>query len=250
MTTPTPRPLIVYAGHQDDELLWSWLVIVHHLLVGRRVIVVLATDGSTTTALDMLNGQRASGWWPTSWHRPAPGYEQYAPLTTADVAASRDAEMTDSCLQLGILPEDIRLETDWRQPTLTPERARELILRYHREYPDAGHYATWWGDTDPTHAALGEALRGLVRDGTLTDARWLVRRTQATSAEAVAAGVVQYTAPDDVKAEALRRARAGLECYRAWAPRAGRFAVGYHSVSTEMEAVRQGAPNWIIRTAN
>lgn len=246
MSTPSPRPLIVYAGHQDDAELWSWLIIVHHLMVGRRVIVVLATDGSTTSALHMLTGTRASGWWPTNWHRP--DTEGYEPPTVDQLVASRDAEMVDSCLQLGIAPEDIRLETEWRQPTLTPERARELILRYHQQYPDAGHYATWWGDTDPAHAALGEALRGLARDRTLTDARWVVRRTQATSAEAIAAGAVQYTAPDDVKAEALRRARAAMECYRAWAPRAGRYAVGYHSVSTEMEHVRQGAPNWIIRT--
>ncbi|WP_228974937.1 hypothetical protein [Streptomyces sp. DH12] len=246
MSTPTTRPLIVYAGHQDDAELWSWLIIVHHLLVGRRVIVVLATDGSTSTALPMLAGTRASGWWPKNWHQPdAEGYES---PTVTQLVASRDAEMVDSCLQLGIAPEDIRLEAGWREAALTPERARELILRYHQQYPTAGHYTTWWGDTDPAHAALGEALRGLTRDGTLTDARWVVRRTQATSAEAVAAGVVQYTTPDDVRVEALRRVRASLECYRAWAPRQGRYAVGYHSVSTEMEAVRQGAPNWIIRT--
>ncbi|MEV8151354.1 hypothetical protein AB0R11_01600 [Streptomyces fradiae] len=249
MSTPAPRPLIVYAGHQDDETLWSWLIIVHHLLVGRRVIVVLATDGSTSSVLSMLHGTRASGWWPPNWHYPAPGgREGYEPPTVEQLVASRDAEMVDACLQLGIAPQDIRLETDWRQPTLTPDRARELIERYHQEHPDAGHYATWWGDTDPAHAALGDALRGLVQDGTLTDARWVVRRTQATTPEAVAAGVVQYTTPDDVRAEALRRARAAIECYRAWAPRQARYAVGYHSVSTEMEAVRQGAPNWIIRS--
>ncbi|WP_228979729.1 PIG-L family deacetylase [Streptomyces sp. DH12] len=240
---PTGRPVVFLIPHADDELLWMWLIIAHHVLAGRHVVAVLASDGASSTVHAALNGTRANGWWPASWHYPAPGHERYAPLTTEDFVAGRDAEFVDSCVALGVHPDDIHLTAEWRQTEISEERARELILWYHALYPDAGFYTTWWGDSDPNHAALGRALRGLVLDGTLTDARWAVRRAQGPTAP----GAVEYVVAADIRAQALRMARCAAQAYRAWAPERGRYAIGYHSVPGEFAAVESGGPVWIVK---
>lgn len=238
---PTGRRLYLYPPHQDDDVLWAGQVIAHHALVGREVHLVLGTDGSTSAMRYALNGEETNGWW-GGYHYPSrEGIP--APLSPEDFAAARDREFLRAARQLGVTPDRVHLRTDTRASSITVDEAKALILSFEALTPGAGHYTTHWTDPDPNHAALGTALRQLALDGTVTDARWVVRRSQIGSV----AGAVEYVVPSAYAAQARLMAKQATRCYGAWAPPEA-YAIGYHSVQTDMDWAASGASNWIVKT--
>lgn len=225
----TGRAVDFFTGHQDDEIVTLGKALAHHVYAEREANLILATDGSTTGARDVLNGQKASGWWGGT-HDPE--IEGYAELTPADIAAARDREYVGSGLQHGIPLERIHLNKEHRGPTLDVDQAMALIIRRREESPDAGIYTHHWDDIDDTHAALGTALKELHTRSPLdwADVRWMVRPEQVGEIP----GAMPYGVPasyaDKVRVLMTRAAR----CYAAWAPQQGRFAVGYHSVGLSL----------------
>lgn len=239
----TGRAVVVYVAHQDDETLWFWMMIAHHVLAGRTVIIVLGTDGSTSTIIKSINGETSNGWW-GGYHYPA--REQYpAPLSPQQFAEARDREFVNAGVQLGVRVENVRLEIGTRKSTISVTEAEQLIRRYQAEYPDAGHYTHWWGDTDPNHSAMGTALRNLALEepDKFFDCRWMVRRTQGPTAP----GAVEYVVPSTLKAQVLHMGRCAAQAYSAWGPLQNLFAIGYHSVPSEFAAVEQGQSTWIVK---
>lgn len=239
----TGRPVIFYAPHQDDETLFMGQVIAHHALAGRDVHVVLGSDGSTSRIRNALNGLEGNAWWGGSHY---PEREFYSTLSTADFAAARDRELVAACGQLGVQPGNIHLELGTRGPTIDVPGAEALIRRYDDLYPDAGHYSMWWGDGDPTHKALGTALRNLAvsEPGTFNDCRWMVRTDQIASS-----GSVPYALPATTAATIQRMARRAGWAYRSWAPQQGLFAIGYHSVGPSyFDEVERGDALHIVKS--
>ncbi|MFH9552827.1 PIG-L family deacetylase [Streptomyces sp. NPDC017435] len=248
--SPTGRPFIWFEPHQDDGLLWAWKILTHHALAGRQVHVVLATDGSASRIRRVLNGDASNRYW--GRHYPErEGYGHLTPMSPKAFAKARDRELKAACGPLGIVPENLHLELNWRQPKIDVTRARELITRYADLYPDAGLCTMWWGDTDPCHSALGTALRQLhladpVRFG---DCRWAVRRQQGPTAP----GAVPYRIPPQFAATAHQMAKNACLAYSSWAPGEteddGMYAIGLHSVGSDLAAVKRGEPNWVVETA-
>lgn len=239
----TGRPWIWYEPHQDDLSLWFPQGVSHHVLAGRQVHIVSASDGSTSAMRAALNGEESNGWW-GGHHFPArEGIP--APLSPADFAAGRDRELLQAAVQLGVRPENVHLELGWRGATITVAQAEALIRRYEDLYPGAGHYTMHWDDPDPTHAALGQALRNLAlaEPDTFKDCRWIVR----TSEVGTVAGAVEYIVPAALKAQTFHMARCAAKAFGAWAP-PERYAIGQHSVPADFAAVGQGRSEWIVKT--
>lgn len=251
---PGEWPIVFYVPHQDDDLVFMWLVIIHHILAGRRVIIVLCSDGSTSKIRDALNGKTSNGYWPGGWHYP--DREGIPYLDPQAFARARDREFVAGLLAMGVREEDIYLERDTRGPTLNVDQAKERILKFAALYPKAGHYTMWWGDQDVTHSALGTALRQLATSTDpatrLADCRWIVRRSEGPTAP----GAVQYTVPADVREKAHNLALCAIEAYRSFVPdlepdpekNRGRYAVGPHSVAADFAAVEADGPVWIVKT--
>lgn len=236
---PTGRPLFFHEPHQDDAALWAAQILAHHALVGREVHIVSATDGSTSTIRHALNGQESNGWW-KGYHYPEREGIPY--LTPELFAAARDRELITSSIQLGVPAERVHLREGQRGPYISLAEAEALILQYEAMAPGSGHFTTWWGDTDPTHATMGQALLNLRRAGKVTDARWVVRRAQASSAP----GAVHYDAGPYAQ-QCRDMAWRACEAYGSWDP-PHTYAIGMHSVPREFEWAMSGAPNVIVRT--
>lgn len=247
MTDPVPlatgRPWIWYEPHQDDLSLWFPQGVSHHVLAGREVHIVSASDGSTSAILRAINGTESNGWW-GGYHYPSrEGIP--APLSPADFAAGRDRELLQAAVQLGVRPENVHLELDWRGATLTVAQAEALIRRYEDLYPGAGHYTMHWEDPDPTHKALGQALWNLAtyESETFKDCRWIVRSSEVGKV----VGAVEYIVPAALKAQTFHMARCAAKAFGAWAP-PERYAIGQHSVPSDFAAVGQGRSEWIVKT--
>ncbi|MCQ9180162.1 PIG-L family deacetylase [Streptomyces sp. IBSBF 2953] len=246
----TGRPFIWFEPHQDDGLLWAWKILTHHALTGRDVHVVLATDGSASRIRHVLNGETSNRYW--GRHYPdREGYGHLTPMSPKAFAKARDRELKAACGPLGIVPENLHLELDWRQAKIDVPRARELITRYADLYPDAGLCTMWWRDTDPCHSALGTALRQLhlADPARFPDCRWVVRRKQGPTAP----GAVPYQVPERFAATAHQMAKNASLAYSSWAPGKteddGMYAIGLHSVGSDLAAVKRGEPNWVVDKA-
>jgi LmbE family N-acetylglucosaminyl deacetylase len=239
----TGRPWIWYEPHQDDLALWFPQGASHHVLAGREVHLVSASDGSTSTIRAALNGETSNGWW-GGYHYPE--REQIpAPLSPADFASARDRELMTAAVQLGIRPENVHLELATRGSSITVAQAEALIRRYEDLYPGAGHYTMHWLDPDPTHSALGQALRNLAlyESETFKDCRWIVRTSQAGSVP----GAVEYVVPSTLKAQTWHMARCAAKCFGAWAP-PEYYGIGQHSVPSDFAGVGSGRAEWIVKT--
>lgn len=241
-TAPTGRPWIWYEPHQDDGTLSAGQIIAHHVLAGRQVHLVCGSDGSTSRIRDALNGTESNGWW-GGYHYPAREGIPY--LDPPAFAAARDRELLTGSVQLGVQPENVHLELDARGPTLTVAQATALIRSYEDQFPGAGHYTTHWTDPDPTHAALGTALRqlALTEPATYSDCRWVIRRSQIGTV----AGAVEYVLPASLATQIVHMTRSAAKCFGAWAP-PHYLAVGQHSVAADFAAVGRGESNWIVKT--
>lgn len=237
--TATGRALYFYTPHQDDETLWAGQILAHHALVARQVYIVLGSDGSTSAIRYAINGSEPNGWW-GGYHYPArEGIP--APLSYEAFAAARDRELVQAAAQLGVPRERVHLRVDQRSSTITVTEAERLILQYEALHPGAGHYTTHWTDPDPTHATLGTALRNLKLAGRVSDARWVVRRSQIGTV----AGAVEYDA-GTYAATARQMAKAACRCYGAWHPPES-YAIGRHSVPADLDWAESGAANVIVK---
>jgi hypothetical protein len=130
-----------------------------------------------------------------------------------------------------------------RRVSSASPQAKALILAQEALYPGSGHYTTHWEDSDLNHANLGQALHELVIAGDVTDARWVVRRTQLGTG----LGEVEYVVPAAYLVTAKFMTLAATRCYGAWAP-PDAYAIGEHSVHTDMAWAASGASNWIVKT--
>lgn len=149
-------PAIFYSPHQDDETLSYAVDIIKHLRAGRRVIVVLYTDGKGSFVQDVLNRKidpntgnpYSSAYW-GGYHSPT--REGYTPLTDDDFSKARTDEFKSACAQLGVLPEDII--TDFVD-AFNIENVKTLIRKYEALYPSASHKAMSYSMIQQNHMQI------------------------------------------------------------------------------------------------
>lgn len=61
------------------------------------------------------------------------------------------------------------------------------------------------------------------------------------------AGSELYALPADKAATINGMVRSAVQAYRAWAPRAGRYAIGYHSVPANFLDIEDGKTDRIVK---
>lgn len=227
-----PSPALFVAAHPDDETLAMGVAIAEHVAAGQAVHVLLMTDGDGSDAIDVLNGIETSGWWGLL-HSPAA--EGYAPLTPASLAAARvvEAETAARCLAAGLSGTLTLHRAQLPDGAVTAAAAQAAILTVADLIAPAapirlkGHSHVV--DNHPDHLAVGVAMRAL---RTADPVRFADIRHYILPPYWADARLSQVTESWDAPTNADIRARAVNACraYGAWAPDAGRYAVGWHSV--------------------
>ena len=228
-------PAIYYIPHQDDETLSMAVDILRHLAAGREVICVLYTDGTGSAVQNILNGQQYSSYW-GGYHNPA--LEGYAPLSDQAFAEARNREFRSALGQLGVKPENIHIRPlNANGGTLSKDTIKALIQEYIDTYGVASHKTMSYYDTSDSHKWAGQALLELYNEGATSDARFFIARSDWNLSRP---GSV-YTATEAEKIKIKRAARV----YEAWNPVSGAFAIGYHSVSSQFNAMLANPQNKI-----
>lgn len=147
----TGQPVFFFTPHQDDEALFMGAAIKQHVDAGRKVWVVLLTDGGSSGMCEILYpGDRAA------------------------CVAARDAEFIAGVKSLGAIP-IIRADRV-RDGALTVAYAKSVINNYYTNvnYRLASYKTMSETDDHPDHANLGKGLR----QSNATDKRWYIKTSQ------------------------------------------------------------------------
>ncbi|WP_155369263.1 PIG-L deacetylase family protein [Catellatospora vulcania] len=228
----TAPPILFVAAHPDDETLAMSVAIAEACAAGRDVHVLLLTDGERSGALAVLNGTVLSPWW-GSLHRPA--VEGYAPFTAATMAAARVTEARNAVAALSSgLPGRLTLHRALLPDgAVTVAAARLAVLsaadRIAPGAPVALRVHSDVFDYHRDHVAAGAACRALrlSSPGRFGDLRYYVEPPDWMDTRL---GRVRRTWDTPATPDIAARATAAYRAYGTWAPAAGTFAIGYHSV--------------------
>ena len=117
---PANREVVFYAPHPDDETLSMCVLIANHVRVGRKVHVVLLSDGRTSGALAAVNARLAAE------HLPG--------LTLAQFGAARVREFRAACARLGVPAANVHHEN--LPGLLTVASTTPVFTAYHSQYSE------------------------------------------------------------------------------------------------------------------
>ena len=222
---------IFYSPHQDDEAL-SYAVLIRNLIrAGHTVIMVLYTDGKGSFVQKVLNREidpstgnpYSSNYW-GGYHSPT--REGYNPLSDDEFSQARTNEFKASVAQLGVSPANTFVDP----VDATVDNLKTLIRKYEALYPNAIHCGMSHLDTAESHNVSGKALKQLHASNEIVSPILVVCR--GDWAETRPGTVVGLTNSAD-----LTLLKRSARVYEAWNPVAGSFAIGYHSVWYQFQAV-------------
>ena len=232
MLSDNRNKVIYFAPHQDDELLTMGIDIASRIENGSEVYVVLCTDGSHSRIRTALG----DGSFCEKCNE-----KHVFTLSVEEFIRSRDSEFLSSCSALGVKRENVLFEekriTDG---SLTPQNAEELIKKHLRLIGEDSTVCTIYPNDEKEqhhdHRNLGLAALKLKTDGVISHLELFE--------EPYVAKIVEHTKgsePETVIAcgNIAERIENALGAYSVFNPPDGRFAIGYHSVTLEMELLKK-----------
>jgi N-acetylmuramoyl-L-alanine amidase len=246
---PSARPIIYFVPHQDDEILSLGIDIRNELSRGRNVQLVLMTDGENSGARDILNGQYDSESnlpslagekvycsWHHIYHDPVKENFQLQHLTFEQFSNLRTDEFKRALTALGVPEEQIHIE-GLHVDNINIDNVERIINKYVALYPNADVRSLSWFDGHPTHSLIGQTIRSLQTTGVLeryqakyfisvyTDRFYPVEKPIKTQME------LMEKSPD------LSFLTAAANEYKRFDPQNGYYAIGYHSVDGQFDAL-------------
>ena len=223
------KTVLYFAPHQDDELLSMGLDICRSVEKKWDVHVILCADGARSYVRGLLNDGKDCGK-----HEGIHCYE----LTEAEFVAARDREFIGSCLALGVPRDHIHIpEKRAVDGSVTVEEVEAIMLHYLQELGQDAYVCTFFSGNGPEqhrdHKAVGRAAENLLNRGVIRELKsfvepYLYHKIIANSWILPVDPYVEQAT--QAQSEKLKKA---IGSYSLWDPEQQRYAVGYHSVTTE-----------------
>lgn len=243
------RPVLYFVPHQDDEILSLGIDIRNELSRGRKVHIVLMTDGENSEARDLLNGEydRESKFASLAGVKIKCGLHnvyhdarlegfQFNHLSFEQFSNLRTNEFQRALAALGVPKEDIHIES-LHSANINKEGVEEIVKKYIAQYPNADVRSLSWFDGHPTHSLIGQTIQSMEKSGVIqryqvkfylsifTDRFYSIQNPME----------VQKVVLENDKDTTLLLNAANE--YKKYDPRNGFYAIGYHSVSSQFEAL-------------
>lgn len=225
----TSKTFLYFAPHQDDELLTLGIDIINSLQTKAQVHVILCTDGSKSNVKKTLNNGKSC-----CKHE---GLHQYDLSADAFVQA-RDREFTDSCRALGLADTNIHIHPNRSiDGSLSVEAAEKIIQSYVDQYGKDAIVCTIGPDNGPAqhrdHKALGKAAENLLKKGSFQELRLFIEPYHCEKVLNNPRLLPLFPYVQKASPLAEERLNQAIRSYSYWNPQEQRYAVGYHSVTTE-----------------
>lgn len=221
-----PRVILYFSPHQDDELLTLGIDGCRMLQKGYEIHVILCSDGSKSGIRKKLADGKSCP------HHP--GIHEYDLDIPAFIAA-RDLEFRESCAGLGYETGHVHISAIRAVDGELSVQQGEAILRETlSRFPGDVSVRTispFGGKKQhKDHTHLGQAAMNLYQKGLIKDLRLFIEPYCLESCrEAYPQLKLTTIRADGAVTAALKKA---IAAYSLWAPREGRYAIGYHSVTT------------------
>ena len=225
------KTMLYFAAHQDDELLSMGIDICRSLQRGDEVHVILCSDGSRSYVKTLLGNQK-----PCKKHEGIHCYH----LSTEEFVAARDREFRDSCRCLGVPENNIHIpQARAVDGSVGVKFAENLMREYLEKICSDAVICTISPNNGPSqhkdHKAVGNAAGNLLKAGAVRQIRYFIEPYHY--AEIAENPRLIPVAPRILTAqkEVANRIRKAICAYSLWAPEQQRYAVGYHSVTTQFD---------------
>lgn len=231
MATKTNKTMLYFAPHQDDELLSMGIHICTSIQKGCDVHVILCSDGAKSGVRNTLHDGKEC--------KKHDGLHQYD-LTIEEFIQARDQEFTDSCLALGVSADHIHIDKHRGEDgALAVAAIENLITEYIKKYGTDATVCTISPSNGPKqhrdHKALGQAVANLVNKNVIRKAFLFIEPYHyadiVENPRLIPVEATKITADGSVS----KKIQAAIDSYSYWNPDEHRYAVGYHSVTTEFD---------------
>ncbi|EGT5080366.1 TPA: PIG-L family deacetylase [Clostridioides difficile] len=217
---------LFFTPHQDDETLSMGSAIIEHVEKS-DTHVILCTDGSKSIVRKVLDDGGSCSYHIKDVHKYS--------LSENELSKDRDEEFKNSCEAMGVKESNIHIEDNRAHDgELSKEKAKEIILKYLEEYPEAKVKTVTpfkASGIHEDHRALGEAALELYREGKIKDLRFYVEPYDYKDFKKVNPNVEVWKVLPSQEEKLL----SAMNAYKKWNPESGHYAIGYHSVKSHFD---------------
>lgn len=223
------KTVLYFAPHQDDELLSMGIDICASLKKNHDVHVILCADGSKSYVRGLLNNGKAC-----AKHE---GIHQYN-LSVEDFIKARDREFTGSCLALGVPEGNIHIpEKRAVDGSLYVSYGEALIRSFLSRFDADVEICTISPSNGPSqhsdHRNIGQAAENLLKAGVIRKVRFFIEPYLFEKIKDNPQFIPVAPTIQQASSSVARKISAAVDSYSLWQPEQQRYAVGYHSVTTE-----------------
>lgn len=240
------KTLLYFAPHQDDELLTMGIDIARRVKQGYDVHVILCADGSKSAVRGTLGNGKTC--------KKHPGTHDYDLSPEAFIHA-RDREFTDSCLALGVAHDHIHIPVDREvDGQVRTSAVEKMMLHFLEKLGKDALICTISPGNGPRqhrdHKAVGRAAENLLKQGKVGRTRLFVEPYHYEEIRQAPRMVPVAPYEDRARGEVAWRIRSAIGAYQHWDPENGRYAIGYHSVTTEFDQfLAERTARWFYKYA-
>lgn len=227
------KPVVFVLPHQDDELFMAG-AIQKYIKTGRKVYVVMVSDGGSSAARHVLNGKDEFGhpmYCDIHERIHKPTKEGYNVFNRQKFSSARNKEFIRSLKELGISKSYITFMNKGDEAgTAKPEfRDGELaknatiaFARIYAKYGDGTYVTVSGGHID--HVALEEAL---VQTEGISEKMFFPLDHE------------HFHERLELAFEEIKTKQKAVGVYEEWSPKRGRYGIGGHSVQGFMDKWRE-----------
>jgi len=239
---------LVVCAHEDDDTLAMGATIRAEQAAGKKVYVLMCTDGEATGAISWLNGTGVNSWVGYQHDPAAEAYQTLAgtglPLTTDDIKAARRAEFERAARTLlvaevrylslpdgGVQAADVQAGIEAYAADIVAANGGLVDVKAHTWVNTSGGVVV---EDHPDHLAVGAAAKAVATSAPswLHSVRYfIVWGLHGSTFPGLTVARVNVSGADAGRVVMARR------CYGDWAPEAGRYAIGDHSVHAALAAL-------------
>lgn len=223
------KTMLYFAPHQDDELLTMGIDISTSISKKQDVHVILCTDGSKSNVRKTLNNGKTC-----PKHEDAHTYD----LSPEEFTQARDREFLGSCAALGVPSSNVHiLENRYIDGSLSVENAETVIKHFLSVYGEDSVVCTISSNNGPAqhrdHKALGKAAENLLNKKIIRELKLFIEPYHAEKLIHNPRLLSIYPTIEKASADIQEKIKKAIASYSYWNPAEQRYAVGYHSVTTE-----------------
>ncbi|MBA4493999.1 PIG-L family deacetylase [Paenactinomyces guangxiensis] len=238
--------VVYFSPHADDEALTFSVPILNDVRSGKKVYLILMSAGDKSGARDVVNGMydeesrdpALSGQslyckWHQKYHHPAEEGYMDGWLTKEKFGQARIREFYKSAEAMGIPKDRVKINL-LANEEFTYNSVKSIISLNSRLFPNAQFKSFSAIDGHADHAMVGRVLNDMYKQGQIKkpQTNYVSIYTDRFSQMYVPGYKLTLTNSQD-----LGKLKNALNVYKTWSPREGFYALGYHSVPVQFDAM-------------